>query len=343
VEKRRHIPHHLPRFSRRTAFGWVLASCGALVGWVIASSPAAARDRTNDIVVRLETERQNLVVTTGNLLSRLTGATGGRVANRQISIPNEPAIGIDASEILPGSAPVALPVNAQPCPDGMVLVEGDYCPAVVQSCLETVDGDEDRCAKYSTRTRCIATTEPRRVCVDRYEYPNTPGVKPAAMVSWNEAKATCEAQNKRLCTNREWTLACEGSDHLPYPYGFKRDASACNIDRPYRDVDFEALYDPERSAQEFDRLDQRVASGSLERCTSPYGVFDMTGNVDEWVVNEPSFLAEHPSAHASGLKGGYWGPVRDRCRATTIAHSEGFRFYQIGFRCCSDPAEPGAE
>jgi hypothetical protein len=249
VETRLHLPHHLPRFSRRKAFGWVLALGAALVGWVIASSPAAARARTNDIVVRLETERQNLVATTGNLLSRLTGTTGDPVANRQSPVPDEPTAGSDANEISPGSAPIAVPVSVEPCPDGMVLVEGDYCPAVVQSCLETVDGDEDRCAKYSTRTRCIGTTEPRRVCVDRYEYPNTRGMKPTAMVSWNGAKAACEAQNKRL----------------------------------------------------------------------------------------------HPSAHTSGLKGGYWGPVRDRCRATTIAHSEGFRFYQIGFRCCSDPAEPRAE
>jgi hypothetical protein len=57
----------------------------------------------------------------------------------------------------------------------------------------------------------------------------------------------------------------------------------------------------------------------------------MTGNVDEWVVNESG----HP--FPSGLKGGYWGPVRDRCRPMTVAHDTKFSFYQIGFRCCEDP------
>ena len=68
---------------------------------------------------------------------------------------------------------------------------------------------------------------------------------------------------------------------------------------------------------------------------SPYGVYDMTGNVDEWVVNESG------KPYKSGLKGGYWGPVRDRCRPMTTVHAEGFSFYQIGFRCCSDvPSSP---
>jgi hypothetical protein len=42
--------------------------------------------------------------------------------------------------------------------------------------------------------------------------------------------------------------------------------------------------------------------------------------------------------YKSGLKGGYWGPVRDRCRPMTTAHYENFVFYQIGFRCCADAA-----
>ncbi len=58
----------------------------------------------------------------------------------------------------------------------------------------------------------------------------------------------------------------------------------------------------------------------------------MVGNVDEWVINESQF----GKPFKSGLKGGYWGPVRTRCRPMTTGHEETFRYYQIGFRCCED-------
>jgi formylglycine-generating enzyme required for sulfatase activity len=56
----------------------------------------------------------------------------------------------------------------------------------------------------------------------------------------------------------------------------------------------------------------------------------MTGNVDEWTASV------HREGYRSVFKGGYWGPVRARCRASTRAHDEEFYFYQQGFRCCAD-------
>ena len=40
------------------------------------------------------------------------------------------------------------------------------------------------------------------------------------MKSWYAARDACSAQGKRLCGESEWTLACEGEEHLPYPYGY---------------------------------------------------------------------------------------------------------------------------
>jgi formylglycine-generating enzyme required for sulfatase activity len=88
-----------------------------------------------------------------------------------------------------------------------------------------------------------------------------------------------------------------------------------------------------------ERLDRRVASGERARCVSPFGVRDMTGNVDEWVRNEEGKIDEKP--FRSTLKGGYWGPIRARCRPITSTHNEWFSFYQVGFRCCADPRGGG--
>jgi Sulfatase-modifying factor enzyme 1 len=238
------------------------------------------------------------------------------------------------------AAPLAPPLEAGDCPEGMLLVEGDYCQVVGHVCLKRIDGPVERCEKYAEPPICEGQIQKKRFCIDRFEYPNLEGVRPAVMVNWVEAKGACEAEGKRLCTGSEWTLACEGAERVPYPYGYTRDSTACNIDRPHPDVDEQALLNPRDVSTEVARLDQRVASGQMARCKSPYGVQDMTGNVDEWVVNEkhfgpaPSDGSERP--FISGLKGGYWGPVRNRCRATTTFHNEWFRFYQIGFRCCAN-------
>lgn len=217
------------------------------------------------------------------------------------------------------------------CPAGMLAVEGDFCPYVEQKCLRWLDPETKmRCAEFSPTSSCAGRTTHKKFCIDRYEYPNKPGEKPVIMKTWYEARDTCQSMGKRLCGESEWTLACEGEERLPYPYGYQRNAEACNIDKPHPDVNEKALADPKLRDAEVERLWQGEPSGTREACVSPYGVHDMTGNVDEWVVNESG----HP--YKSGLKGGYWGPVRTRCRPMTIAHNEEFSFYQIGFRCCGD-------
>jgi len=91
-------------------------------------------------------------------------------------------------------------------------------------------------------------------------------------------------------------------------------------------------------------VSQSEASGARANCVSAYGVFDMTGNVDEWVLNESG--NENGPEYQSGLKGGYWGPVRNRCRPATTDHNRWHHGYQIGFRCCADPGHntpPGSQ
>jgi len=234
----------------------------------------------------------------------------------------------------PPSGAIALAGGS--CPEGMVDVEGDYCPYVEEKCLRWVDPEtKQRCAEFEPESTCVGRKVHKHFCIDRFEYPNVAGQKPTVMKDWDEAKATCQGEGKRLCGDSEWTLACEGQERLPYPYGFTRSDKACNIDKPHLDVDEKAMADYSRRDAEVSRLDQRAPSGSYEACVSPFGAYDMTGNVDEWVVNESG------KPYKSGLKGGYWGPVRDRCRPMTVAHDELFEFYQIGFRCCGEAGSNG--
>jgi len=229
------------------------------------------------------------------------------------------------------------PEGATACPAGMVLVDGIYCPYVGHRCVEYLDEPKDVCQRFAPEVLCEGRLERRRYCVDRYEYPNMEGVRPAVMADWNDARRGCAVEGKRLCTLEEWEFACEGPQMWPYPYGMERDPTACNIGRKVSDPELNAFSDPWKISGEVERLDKRVASGEMPRCVSPFGVHDMTGNVDEWVLNEQGSFDEKP--YRSTLKGGYWGPVRSRCRPITSTHNEWFSFYQVGFRCCADPLD----
>lgn len=223
------------------------------------------------------------------------------------------------------------------CGEGMRLVEGDYCATVIHRCLEPYTDGSGRCRRFAERARCYPPVMSMRYCIDEFEYPNRRGEKPQVMVSFAEAKDICESERKRLCSAREWTLACEGPERLPYPNGRVRDPAACNIDQPHRFPNVDALNDPRSVARELERLDQRTPSGSMPGCVSRFGVHDMVGNVDEWVIPDGPEEAAGLGAQTA-LKGGYFGAVRARCRPATPSHGPTFKFYQVGLRCCRDVA-----
>ncbi len=251
----------------------------------------------------------------------------------------EPEVGPTPAEERVDEGPQSSPGDAT-CPEGMVAVHGEYCPVVAHRCLEYLSEKRDRCAEYAETNRCFGTPESMTFCIDRFEYPNRAGEKPQVGMTYLEAAATCEAEGKRLCSDREWSLACEGNARLPYPHGYKRDPEACNYDKPYIIPNDNAFASAGAREAEMERLDQREPSGERAQCVSQFGVHDMTGNVDEWVLNTAGVPGGKP--YVSGLKGGYWGPVRNRCRPMTTDHNEWHDGYQIGFRCCSDLDGGGA-
>jgi len=242
----------------------------------------------------------------------------------------ELASGVEAVEPEPSSGP---------CPIDMALVDGPECPSLEYHCAKKSDFPGHGCAEYARGARCSSPVRRRRFCIDLHEWPNRLGEVPLVYVDWNEAQSHCASVGKRLCARSEWTLACEGPKRLPYPWGFTRWPSPCNIDRATLTFDASAIVRPDTREMELARLWQADPAGSHPDCVSAYGVYDLTGNVDEWTDDA---LDNPDSAHPSTLSGGYWGPVRNTCRLTTTSHGPSFKFYQVGFRCCkSAPRREG--
>jgi formylglycine-generating enzyme required for sulfatase activity len=217
----------------------------------------------------------------------------------------------------------------------MRLVTGTHYDEMQHLCV-----DPDATAKT---VHCFAYWEgisaeegratPIRVCMDQFEAPNRRGAKPFVMKSFESAQKWCGERHKRACTEQEWETACEGPELRPLAYGWKVDTSLCNSGRGWRQFDPKKLYskNEDEAKKELARLWQGAPSGSYATCASTFGVYDLMGNVEEWVATRPG--RRYPGA----LMGGFWAKPWTGCRGTNDAHEPSFTFYETGFRCCADP------
>lgn len=229
-------------------------------------------------------------------------------------------------------------VTTRACPAGMVLVEGDYCSKVAHDCERSWYDESNKktvCERFASKARCIGTTTKKRYCIDQYEWPNRKGERPEVMNKFHQAELKCAAVGKRLCTESEWTMACEGPKLKPFPYGFERDTEICHGDVMWDSPNMPKV--AARDPQELARLWKGVRSGSQPGCVSDYGVYDLPGNADEVVASETfssDFRGEFDSVHTGGP---WYKGVRNQCRPKIYTHDEGFYYYFLSFRCCAEP------
>jgi len=273
----------------------------------------------------------------------------GLIMSLSVRTNADPSVRDGGDDHEAGPGPSTTPVK-NACPDDMVEIEGDYCPQVREKCLYNVDIDGIRsakpvndlwsCGEFQVPTVCTSSKLVHmHYCIDKYEWPNKKGQVPQDWMTWYDAKKAVESVGKRLCTAREWTLAAEGPNMHPLPYGdgFHRN-QMCNIDNHMpkgMDV-FKSRTPNDETSQELRSL--LVPSGSKPDCHSDYGVYDMAGNIDEFVVNEGGTTCVNKSTGncISGLKGGHVWHVRQAARPMTTAHGEGFGWYETGTRACKD-------
>lgn len=154
---------------------------------------------------------------------------------------------------------------------------------------------------------------------DNSQYDNYPVI----FIYWNYAKTYCEWRGGNLPTEAQWEKAARGTDGRSYPWGEGIDCSKANY---------------------YSCKEDTIKVGSYENGVSPYGIYDMAGNVWEWVADwySETYYQDSPANNPLGpdsgqsriLRGGMWmsneGTLRTSYRYNVApTYTDNF----VGFRC----------
>lgn len=147
---------------------------------------------------------------------------------------------------------------------------------------------------------------------------------PATRMSWFAAADACEAADKRICSEEEWIAACQSAAPIDDDDDgeFADDLIEGNA-YPYSDFHERGVC---WEAKDRDAM-RPVYTGEMPGCVTPDGVYDMTGNIEEWVGT---------SAEEAVLLGGAYDTPNDkaRCYRRNNTFGAGYASKRTGFRCC---------
>lgn len=230
------------------------------------------------------------------------GPDGGDSTKSQALSATVVAADAGASAPPDTAIPSMHPLTDALCPPGMAWVEGEYCPTGGAGIFG-----------------CKVSVREMGFCIDRHEYPNQIGVYPAVMLLFDESVRLCRAEGKRLCTESEWTHACRQTVSI----------ARCNFGPTTSAGRHSTLRHGSTGIIEAEVIGRRRSAVST--CVSPFGVFDLPGNVQEWVASE------HPSGYQAAQKGGSYSQSQIDCERTVQSRQVYSRLPNTGSRCCRDP------
>jgi len=163
---------------------------------------------------------------------------------------------------------------------------------------------------------------------------------PVMNTTFIDAMAYCKWAGVKLPTEAQWEKAARGTDGRLYPWGNNWDPNKCNnsaLDNPEIIAKMNAITDGRGS----------LPVGSIKADTSPYGVMDMAGNINEWCSDwyKAGYYKKSPYKNPPGpdkgfersTRGGAWSlpPMRSRVTSRWSGSVES-ELDDYGFRCINE-------
>ena len=193
--------------------------------------------------------------------------------------------------------------------------------AKLRSFVSEVELVPDLDTRALSKDVLIAAIEKRQKTLDNY---------PVTGITWPNARDYCAWAKKRLPSEAEWEKAARGVRGQEFPWGKDWDPVKLN-------------------AASADSWEDGVSPvGAYPQGKSPYGVFDMAGNVMEWVQDDyrpypgATYKSTAFAKQNKAVRGGGWGGIghyvighfyRGAYRFYLAPHSS---FSDLGFRCAKD-------
>ena len=152
------------------------------------------------------------------------------------------------------------------------------------------------------------------ILIEEYFETDTYNEYPVVYIDWWDAYAYANWAGKKLPSEGEWEKAARGNDGRNYPYGNSFDPAKCNVAES--------------------KIFQPTPVSKYSDGVSPYGCYDMCGNVWEWCENDFDFQKDSSDSNSKIVKGGSAtrGAERSHC-AFRNARDPNDKWFLRGFRC----------
>jgi formylglycine-generating enzyme required for sulfatase activity len=269
-------------------------------------------------------------------------------ANVTLSIGADPSPSAETpASSDPISATLQAVPTASPPPEGMALIPAGHflmgspdgqenevpehpvlLDAFYLDLYEVTNAQYRACVAASV---CTPGNSPNGYTRNNYRNDSAYDPYPVVHVTWDQAIIYCGWVGKRIPTEAEWEYAASGPENLTWPWG--------------------NTFDPSKSAAS---APDTQPAGSYPDGVSPFGVFDMAGNVAEWVVDvyREEYYANAPASNPVSAgsddiriyRGGAFATLNSAIYTTSrrFLKPRAFSDVDIGFRCAKDADDVAA-